>query len=115
MLSIVGQRHGWMVAILSVAALFYFVHLSHAYATLAFVPFFLAYSVLHGVLVYLTRSIRPSVVLHVLGDVSILPIQYGAIDDPLGTSMSMHLLFVCVTAACALFAFWKLRSMVAHG
>lgn len=115
MLSIVGQRHGWMVAILSVAALFYFVHLSHAYATLAFVPFFLAYSVLHGVLVYLTRSIRPSVVLHVLGDVSILPIQYGAIDDPLGTSMSMHLLFVCVTAAFALFAFWKLRSMVAHG
>jgi membrane protease YdiL (CAAX protease family) len=114
MLSIVEQRHGWMVAILSVAALFYFVHLSHAYATLAFAPFFLGYSVLHGVLVYLTRSIRPSVVLHVVGDSSILPIQYGAIDDPLGSSLGLHLAFVCVSGVLALLAFWKLKRVAAH-
>jgi membrane protease YdiL (CAAX protease family) len=40
MLSQVQRRHGWIVAITLVGALFYVVHLSHAYPTIAFLPFF---------------------------------------------------------------------------
>lgn len=40
MLSIVEQRHGWLWGIASVAVFFYVVHLGHAYATVAFAPFF---------------------------------------------------------------------------
>ena len=42
-------------------------------ARIFFLPFFLAYSILHGYLVYVTRSILPSVFLHALGDLTILP------------------------------------------
>lgn len=101
MLSIVERRHGWVVAIGSVAILFYVVHLSHAYATLAFIPFFIAYSVLHGLLVFLTRSILPSVVLHALGDLAILPVQYGAVANPLGQSLSLHVLVVVLFGVTA--------------
>lgn len=90
MLSIVERRHGWAAAVFSVAVAFYLVHLGHAYATAAFAPFFVAYSVLHGLLVFLTRSIRPSIVLHSLGDLAILPIQYGVIASPLGSSVRGH-------------------------
>ena len=64
MLSQLQKRYGWPWGILITAIVFYVVHLSHAYATIAFLPFFLAYSILHGYLVYLTRSILPSVFLH---------------------------------------------------
>jgi hypothetical protein len=43
-------------------------HLSHAYATFVFLPFFLATSVVHGLLVKYGGSIRPSVLLHALAD-----------------------------------------------
>ena len=46
MLSIIEARHGWVAGILIVALLFYAAHLSHAYATIAFLPFFMAYSLL---------------------------------------------------------------------
>ena len=94
MLSIVERRHGWLWGIASVAVFFYVVHLGHAYATVAFAPFFLAYSFLHGSLVFLTRSILPSVVLHTLGDLTILPIQYGVVANPLGTSVRAHVLVI---------------------
>jgi membrane protease YdiL (CAAX protease family) len=105
MLSMIERRHGWVVAIFATALLFYATHLSHAYATLAFAPFFALYSVLHGVLVWMTRSILPSVVIHVVGDFSILPIQYGVIEDPLGESVAMHVMFVLVCGATAMLAF----------
>ena len=83
MLSQIERRHGWIVAIL-VTGLVFFAdhHFSHAYATLAFLPFFMAVSTLHGLLVYLTRSILPSVVLHAVADFIVLPIQYGVFGNP---------------------------------
>ena len=101
MLSIVQRRHGWWRAILAVAVLFYLAHLSHAYATVAFVPFFLAYSTLHGALVYATRSIVPSVVLHALGDFTILPIQFGVVPNPMGSSVPLHVVVVLLFGVAA--------------
>ncbi len=79
LISQVERRHGWIVAILISGVMFFVSHLGHAYVTLAFLPFFLVVSSLHGFLVYLTRSILPSVVLHAVADVVVIPIQYGVI------------------------------------
>jgi membrane protease YdiL (CAAX protease family) len=79
LVSQVERRHGWIVAILLSGVMFFVSHLGHAYVTLAFLPFFLAVSSLHGFLVYLTRSILPSVVLHAVADMIVIPIQYGLI------------------------------------
>jgi membrane protease YdiL (CAAX protease family) len=111
MLSQIQRRHGWVVGIALVAVLFYAAHLSHAYATVAFVPFFAAYSIVHGALVFLARSILPSVVLHAIGDLCILPMQYGVIDLPLGTSFEPYLACVLVSGSAAIPAFWRLRRL----
>lgn len=114
MISIVQRRHGWPIAILAAAVLFWLVHLSHAYATLAFVPFFMAYSALHGALVYLSRSILPSVMVHALGDLTILPIQYGVVANPLGSSVRLHALSVVGFGAAAALAFVHLRNITSR-
>ena len=83
MLSAIERRHGWAPAILIVGLIFFLDHhLSHAYATFAFLPFFLAVSTVHGLLVYCTRSILPSIVLHAVADAIIIPVQYGLIGNP---------------------------------
>jgi len=82
MLSQIQRRHGWIIGIFITGLMFFVSHLSHAYASIAFLPFFLTYSMLHGYLVYLTRSILPSVVLHTLGDLIVVPMQYGVIANP---------------------------------
>ncbi len=83
MLSPIERRHGWTPAILIVGLMFFLDHhVSHAYATFAFLPFFLAVSAVHGLLVYCTRSILPSIVLHTVGDVLIIPVQYGIVGNP---------------------------------
>lgn len=105
MLSWIERRHGWGVAIGITALLFYLAHLSHAYATLAFLPVFILYSLLLGMLVFYTRSILPSVVLHALGDLVIVPIQYGAVPSPLGANLAPAWLAVAVSGAAALAAF----------
>jgi membrane protease YdiL (CAAX protease family) len=79
LVSQVERRHGWIVAVLISGVMFFVSHLGHAYVTLAFLPFFLVVSSLHGFLVYLTRSIFPSVVLHSVADMIVIPIQYGLI------------------------------------
>lgn len=112
MLSQVERRHGWVVAIILVGALFYLAHLSHAYATIAFVPFFAAYSFLHGVLVFLSRSILPSVALHAIGDFCILPIQYAVVPLPLGTSYGPYLASILLFGLAAVAAFWRLTKLV---
>ncbi len=82
MLSQIERRHGWIVGILITGTVFFLDHhLSHAYATWAFLPFFLAVSTLHGLLVYCTRSILPSIVLHSLADFAVIPILYGIVGD----------------------------------
>lgn len=83
MLSPIQRRHGWFVAILVTGTVFFFDHhFSHAYATYAFLPFFLAVSVLHGLLVFCTRSILPSILLHTVADLIVIPIQYGIVGNP---------------------------------
>jgi membrane protease YdiL (CAAX protease family) len=111
MLSQIERRHGWGVAIGLVAAMFYVVHLSHAYATLAFVPFFVAFSLVQGLLVFTTRSILPSVVVHAVGDFCILPIQYGVIDLPFGPSPWPYLAGVVAFGLLAVPAFGRLRTL----
>lgn len=111
MLSQVQRRHGWIVAITVVGGLFYVAHLNHAYATIAFLPFFAAYSILHGSLVFLTRSIRPSVALHIIGDVCILPMQYGVVALPFGSRYEPYLAGVLLFGFAAAPAFWRLTRL----
>lgn len=76
MLSQVERRHGWIVGVLFTGFIFFLDHhFSHAYATYAFLPFFMLVSALHGLLVYFTRSI----LLHALADFLVIPLQYGLI------------------------------------
>jgi membrane protease YdiL (CAAX protease family) len=81
MLSGIQAALGWWVGIGLVTLLFYVAHLSHAYATLAFVPFFLAHGLVFGLLVFFTRSIVPGIILHAVSDFIVLPMQYGVIPS----------------------------------
>lgn len=81
MLSGIQRRFGWSVGIGLVTILFYVAHLSHAYATLAFLPFFLAHGLVFGLLVLYTRSIVPGIVLHAVSDLIVLPMQYRVIPS----------------------------------
>jgi len=82
MLSPIQRRHGWTTAILITGLMFFFDHqLSHAYATFAFAPFFLAISAVHGLLVRFSGSIRPSIFLHGLADFLLIPILYGLVGS----------------------------------
>ena len=81
MLSGIQAGFGWWVGIGLVTLLFYVAHLSHAYATLAFVPFFLAHGLVFGLLVFFTRSIVPGIILHAVSDFIVLPMQYGVIPS----------------------------------
>jgi membrane protease YdiL (CAAX protease family) len=80
MLSQIERRHGWIVATLVTGFIFFLDHhFSHAYATFAFLPFFMAISAVHARLVYVTGSILPSVVLHSVLDFLVIPVQYGLV------------------------------------
>ena len=63
-------------------------HLSHSYATVAFLPFFVAISVVHGLLVKYSGSIRPSAVLHAIADFIVIPITYGLVGTVVITPLS---------------------------
>jgi membrane protease YdiL (CAAX protease family) len=80
LISPIQRRHGWTIAILISGIMFFLDHhLSHAYATFVFLPFFLAISVVHGLLVKYSGSIRPSVLLHALADFVVIPVSYGLV------------------------------------
>jgi membrane protease YdiL (CAAX protease family) len=80
LISPIQRQHGWAIAILISGIMFFLDHhLSHAYATLVFLPFFLAISVVHGLLVKYSGSIRPSVALHALADFIVIPASYGLV------------------------------------
>ena len=51
---------------------------------------FLAVSALHGLLVYYTGSILPSMVLHTVADFIVIPIQYGIVGQPILASATSH-------------------------
>ena len=80
LISPIQRRYGWTIAILISGIMFFLDHhLSHAYATFVFLPFFLAISVVHGLLVKYSGSIRPSVLLHALADFIVIPVSYGLV------------------------------------
>jgi membrane protease YdiL (CAAX protease family) len=82
LISPIQRRHGWTIAILISGIMFFLDHhLSHAYATFVFLPFFLAISVVHGLLVKYSGSIRPSVLLHALADFVVIPVSYGLVGS----------------------------------
>jgi membrane protease YdiL (CAAX protease family) len=82
LISPIQRRHGWTTAILISGIMFFLDHhLSHAYATFVFLPFFLAISVVHGLLVKYSGSIRPSVLLHSLADFIVIPVSYGLVGS----------------------------------
>lgn len=108
MLSQIQRRHGWIVGIVIVGLMFFMSHLSHAYATIAFLPFFLVYSVLHGLLVYLTRSILPSMVLHAVADFIVVPMQYGVIASPSDSWFVTHGVLTLIFGIASAPAFYRL-------
>jgi len=80
LISPIQRQHGWPIAILISGIMFFLDHhLSHAYATFAFLPFFLAISAVHGLLVKYSGSIRPSVLLHSIADFIVIPVSYGLV------------------------------------
>ncbi len=111
MLSQIQRRHGWLVGIVMVGLMFFVSHFSHAYATIAFLPFFLVYSVLHGLLVYLTRSILPSMVLHAVADFIVVPMQYGAIANPSDSWFVTHGALTLIFGIAAVPAFYRLATI----
>ena len=78
MLTPIQQRHGWLIATLVTGFVFFLDHhLSHAYATWAFLPFFMTISAAHALLVRATGSIKPSALLHSIFDAAVIPVMYG--------------------------------------
>jgi membrane protease YdiL (CAAX protease family) len=108
MLSGLHRRFGWAWGVALVTLLFYFAHLPHAYATWAFVPFFVAHGCVFGLLVHLTRSILPGIVLHALSDFLVLPMQYGAIPSAGRWDFVGQGWLSLVAGAAAIPALWKL-------
>jgi membrane protease YdiL (CAAX protease family) len=107
LISPIQRRHGWTIAILISGIMFFLDHhLSHAYATLVFLPFFLAISVVHGLLVKYSGSIRPSVLLHALADFIVIPVSYGlvgtfSVESGSVTGIDRHfIIWVAVMVIC---------------
>lgn len=70
MQSMIERRHGPLISIGVVSLVFAAAHLTHGVAhTLPRVPFYIAISVIYGVLTYRTGSILPALVIHAGGDV----------------------------------------------
>ncbi len=97
-----------MIAIVVVTLAFYVAHLSHAYATLAFAPFFLLHGLVFGLLVLVTRSILPGVVLHMLSDAIVLPMQYGVVPSAGQWEFVGDGWMSLAAGAASCLAFWKL-------
>jgi membrane protease YdiL (CAAX protease family) len=107
LISPIQRRHGWTIAILISGIMFFLDHhSSHAYATFAFLPFFLAISAVHGLLVKYSGSIRPSVLLHALADFIVIPVSYGlvgtfSVESVSVTGIDRHfLVWVAVMVIC---------------
>ncbi len=63
------QRYGPAIAIAVTSLFFALIHITHGLALLAFLlPYYLAVSVVYGILAWRTGSILPGVALHSIGD-----------------------------------------------
>ena len=76
-------------------------------------------SSIHGLLVYLTRSILPSVVLHSVADLITIPIQYGLIghvsvvpvwESGIDSAFVTYLVLIVVFGLLAVPAFRRLAT-----
>src|SRR5262245_60961307 len=106
-ISAIQQPYGWPAAIVVSGLLFFTAHvLSHSEITLAFLPYFMLGSVVYGLLVFLTGSIWPCVVLHVLMDAIGLPVLF--VVHPTVTS---SLAVIAVGMLAAVPAFWCLAAV----
>lgn len=112
LISLIEDRHGWLIAFLLSALLFFAAHLSHTYASLAFLPFFLFHCAVLTLLVYFTRSILPSIVIHASSDLIVLPIQYGLIGQGLPMSARPYVIAAILFALAAVPAFRQLARAV---
>jgi membrane protease YdiL (CAAX protease family) len=70
------EKYGLMPAILVVSGMFWAAHLNHDYMTFAHVPFYILVSATLGVVVYLTKSLVPAIIIHIVADLILLP-AYG--------------------------------------
>ncbi len=121
-LSLIQERHGWVLATLLTGAMFFVAHWGHAYVTLAFLPFFLGVSALHSLLVYFTKSIRPSVVLHATADFVVIPVQYGLLGHLSAAPVwrtgldASFILYVCIAVVAGLASVSPFRrlSLLSH-
>jgi len=109
LISPIQRRYGWTIAILISGIMFFLDHhLSHAYATFAFLPFFLAISVVHGLLVKYSGSIRPSMLLHAVADFIVIPVSYGLVGSFSVQSLSVasvdRQFMICVAVIAICFA-----------
>lgn len=121
MLSQIQRRHGWIAAAAITGFVFFLDHyFSHAYATPAFLPFFMAVSAVHALLVYMTGSIRPSIVLHAAFDFAVIPVQYGLIGTlptspvlktGVDASFLVEVAMIVVFGLAAIPAFRKLQTI----
>jgi membrane protease YdiL (CAAX protease family) len=126
LMSPIQRRHGWTIAILISGIMFFLDHhLSHGYATLAFLPFFLTISVVHGLLVKYSGSIRPSVLLHALADFIVIPVSYGlvgrfSVESVSVTGIDRHfiiwvaVMMICFAAFVPALRLLGARSKTAH-
>jgi membrane protease YdiL (CAAX protease family) len=112
LISLIEERYGWLIAFLLSALLFFATHLSHAYASLNFLPFFLSHCAVLTLLVYFTRSIRPSIVIHAASDLIMLPMQYGLVGQRLPISTGPYVIVAILCALAAVPAFRKLAQAV---
>ena len=111
MLTGIQHRYGWPVGIGVVTVLFYVAHLSHAYATIVFIPFFVAHGLVLGLLVFYTRSIVPGIIIHAVSDFIVLPMQYGVIPSAGEWAFVRQGWLVLVAGALAIPAFRQLAKV----
>jgi membrane protease YdiL (CAAX protease family) len=121
MLSLIQRRHGWILGTAVTGFAFFLDHyFSHAYATFAFLPFFMLVSTVHALLVYFTGSIRPSILLHAVLDFAVIPFQYGLLatipsspvfKSGIDSSFILEVVLTVLFAIAAVPAFRKLRSV----
>ena len=122
LISPIQRRHGLTIAILISGIMFFLDHhLSHGYATLAFLPFFLAISAVHGLLVKYSGSVRPSVLLHALADFIVIPVSYGLVGTFSVESVSItgidrqFIIWVAVMVICFAVFVPALRALDVRG
>ena len=106
MLTAIQERHGWMIATLVTGFMFFADHhFSHAYATLAYLPFFMIISAAHALMVRATGSIKPSIVLHSMFDLAVVPVMFGIVARmPVGLSGAAYRGTVAIEAGGLLVA-----------